>query len=47
MIREEILNAKLIIIFIFSSFAYVFDLPHCTSTLMLMMMKAVMTEICW
>ena len=43
MIREEILNAKLIvIIFIFISFACIFDLPYCTSTLMLMMMKAIM-----
>ena len=43
MIREEILNAKLItctITFIFSSFAFVSDLPDCTSTLMLMMMTA-------
>ena len=49
MIREEILNAKLISItctFIFSSFTCVFDLPDCTSTLMLMMMTAIMIVIC-
>ena len=41
MIREEILNAKLITItFIFSSFACVFDLSDCTSTLMLAMMNS-------
>ena len=41
MIREEILNAKLITItFIFSSFACVFDLPDCTSTLNLAMMNS-------
>ena len=40
MIRKEILNAKLITItYIFSSFACVFDLPDCTSTLMLAMMN--------
>ena len=44
--REEILNAKLIIIFIFISFACIFDLPDCTLKLMLMMIKAVMTVIC-
>ena len=47
MIREEILNAKLFITtFIFSSFAYVSDLPDCTSTLMLAMMTAIMIAIC-
>ena len=47
MIREEILNAKLITItFIFSSFTCVFDLPDCTSTLMLMMMIAILIVIC-
>ena len=47
MIREEILNAKLITIpFIFSSFTGAFDLPDCTSTLMLMMMTAIMIVIC-
>ena len=47
MIREEILNAKLITItFIFSSFACVYDLPDCTSTLMLVMMTAIMIVIC-
>ena len=47
MIREEILNAKLITItFIFSSFANVSDLPECTSTLILMMMTAIMIVIC-
>ena len=46
MIREEILNAKLIITFIFSSFACVFSLPDCTSTLILMMMKVIMVMIC-
>ena len=47
MIREEILNAKLITItFIFSSFANVFDLPDCTSTLILKMMTAIMIVIC-
>ena len=46
MIREEILNAKLIAItFIFSSFVCVVDLPDCTSTLMLIMMTAIMTVI--
>ena len=45
MIREEILNAKLIITFIFISFACIFDLPDCTFTLM-MMMTAIMIEIC-
>ena len=36
MIREEILNAKLITInFIFSSFTCVFDLPDCTSAIMI------------
>ena len=38
MIREEILNAKLIITFIFGSFASAFDLLDCISTLILMMM---------
>ena len=39
MIREEILNAKLIIIsFIFGSFACAFHLPDCISRLILMMM---------
>ena len=43
MIREEILNAKLFITtFIFSSFAYVSDLP----ALMLIMMTAIMIAIC-
>ena len=38
MIREEILNAKLIIItFIFGSFACAFDMPDCISRLILMM----------
>ena len=47
MIREDILNAKLITItFIFSSFANVFDLPDCTSTLILKMMTAIMIVIC-
>ena len=47
MIREEILNAKLITItFLFSSFACVFDLPDCTSTLMLAVMTAIMIVIC-
>ena len=47
MIREEILNAKLITItFIFSSFANVSDLPECTSTLILMMMTAIIIVIC-
>ena len=47
MIREKILNAKLITItFIFSSFAWVFDLPDCTSTLMLAMMNTIMIVIC-
>ena len=45
MIREEIQNAKLIITFIFISFACIFDLPDCTLTLMLMTMTAIMTEI--
>ena len=46
MIREEILNAKLIIItFIFISFACAFDLPDCTLTLVLMM-TAIMIVIC-
>ena len=46
MIREEILDAKLIIItFIFISFACVFDLPDCTLTLILMTMTAIMIEI--
>ena len=45
MIREEILNAKLFVTtFIFNSFAYVSDLPDCTSTLML---TAIMIAICW
>ena len=36
MIREEILNAKLITInFIFSSFTCVFGLPDCTSEFMI------------
>ena len=43
MIREEILNAKLIITFIFISFAC---MPDCILTLMLMTMTAIMTEIC-
>ena len=48
MIREEILNAKLITItFIFSSFVCVFELPDCKSTLMLIMMTAIMTVIWW
>ena len=38
MIREEVLNAKLNIIFIFSSFVCAFELSDCTSTLILMMM---------
>ena len=47
MIREEILNTKLFIIsFIFSSFAYVSDLPDCTSIPMLIMMTAIMIAIC-
>ena len=47
MIREEVLNAKLITItFIFRSFANVSDLPDCTSTLILMMMTAIMIVIC-
>ena len=47
MIREEVLNAKLMTItFIFSSFANVSDLPDCTSTLILMMMTAIMIVIC-
>ena len=47
MIREEIVNAKLITItFIFSSFANVSDLPDCTSTLILMIMTAIMIVIC-
>ena len=46
MIREELLNAKLIITFIFISFVCIFDLPDCTLTLMLMTMTAIMTEIC-
>ena len=47
MIREEIVNAKLITItFIFSNFANVSDLPDCTSTLILMMMTAIMIVIC-
>ena len=47
MIREEILNAKLFTItFIFSSFACVFDLPDCTSTLMLAMMTAIIIVVC-
>ena len=47
MIREEILNAKLITItFLFRSFTCVFDMPDCTSTLMLMMMTAIMIVIC-
>ena len=47
MIREEILNSKLFItIFIFVSFAYVSDLPDCTSTLMLIMMTAIMIATC-
>ena len=46
MMREEILNAKLITIsFIFSSFANVSDLPDCTSTLILMMKTAIMIVI--
>ena len=44
---EEILNARLITItFIFSSFACVFDLPDCTSTLMSAMMTVIMVVIC-
>ena len=47
MIREEILNAKLITItFIFNSFAIVSDLPDCTSTWMLIMMTSIMIVIC-
>ena len=47
MIREEILNTKLFITtFIFNSFAYVSALPDCTSTLMLMMMTAIMIATC-
>ena len=46
MIREEILNAKLINTFIFISFSCIFVLPDCTLTLMLMTMTAIMTEIC-
>ena len=46
MIREVILNTKLFITtFIFSSFAYVSDLPDCTSALMLIMMTAIMIVI--
>ena len=44
---EEILNARLITItFIFSSFACVFDLPDCVSTLMLAMMTVIIVVIC-
>ena len=32
--------------FIFSCFACIFDLPNYTSTLILMMMTAIMTKIC-
>ena len=47
MVREEILNAKLIIITsIFRSFSCIFDLPNCISALMLMMMTAIMIVIC-
>ena len=46
MIREEILNAKLIFTFIFISFACNFDLPDCTLRPMLMTMTAIMAEIC-
>ena len=46
MVREEILNAKLIITFIFISFACIFDLPDYTLILMWMTMTAIMTEIC-
>ena len=35
MIREEILNVKLIITIIFISFACIFDLPDCTLTLII------------
>ena len=46
LIREEILNTKLFIIsFIFSSFAYVSDLPDCTSILILIMITAIMIVI--
>ena len=47
MIWEEILKAMFITItFIFSSFAFVSDLLYCTSTLMLMMLTAIMIVIC-
>ena len=47
MFREEILNTKLFITtFIFVSFAYVSDLSDCTSTLMLIMMTAIMIATC-
>ena len=45
MIREEVLNAQLIITFIFISFACIFDLPDCTFTLMLMTVTAIMTDL--